>query len=212
VGSLQLHHCPGNSYRRAGILTQPATFPTQRLSKHTHHQWFCSRKPSHFDFAWPGDVPLPIVGYRCYHQSNAGLWYLDHYTGNGLLWPDLCHAILAAGIINQNNNFAIVVSTLAIAALFQPLRHRVQAIIDRRFYRRKYNAAKIVEAFSATLRNEVDLNLLREHLITVEQDTMQPAHVSLWLRQPTSKTTPFLQSKVQIEEAQAMEQKRGHGL
>jgi hypothetical protein len=96
---------------------------------------------------------------------------------------------LLQGMIKQHNDVAIVVSTFTIAAIFQPLRHRIQAIIDRRFYRRKYDAAKTLEAYSATLRNEVDLNQLREHLLTVVQDTMQPSHISLWLREPASKAS-----------------------
>jgi hypothetical protein len=142
---------------------------------------------------WDIDI---IINRTLVYGALTGILALV-YIGSILLLQSLLREI-----IHQNSAVAIVISTLLIYALFGPLRHRIQQIIDRRFYRRKYNAAKVVAAFSATLRNEVDLEQLQARLLEVVQETMQPAHVSLWVRPPSLTETRSLQvGKPPLEKA-----------
>ena len=137
----------------------------------------------------PLSLALAILRYRLWDVDVLINKMLVYSTLTGILALLYAGSILLLqyllrGIIQQNNGIAIVVSTIGIYALFQPLRRRIQNIIDRRFYRRKYDAARTLAAFSETLRQEVDLNQLKEQLVGIVQETMQPERVTLWLREP----------------------------
>jgi hypothetical protein len=127
------------------------------------------------------------------------LWEIDLIVNRALVYGALTGALAFVsfgGVVflqyllgvfsrqGEGSELAVIGTTLAIVALFQPLRRRIQTVIDRRFYRRKYDITLMLEAFSATLREEVELNTLSEKLLAVVEEAMQPTYVSLWLRNP----------------------------
>lgn len=147
--------------------------------------------------AMPAGVAFAILRYR--------LWDIDVLVRKTLVYATLT-ALLAlvffgvvtlmsglfSAVTGQQSALAIVVSTLVIAALFNPLRRRLQEGIDRRFFRKKYNAEQVLARFALTARDETDLDALTAELVNVVQETMQPASVSIWLKPQGETTTPEL--------------------
>jgi cell shape-determining protein MreD len=140
----------------------------------------------------PVGVGIAVLRYRLYD--------IDRITNRTLVYASLTVILVGVyfgGVTATQALFrtltgqeklpqlVVVASTLVIAALFNPLRRRIQSFIDRSFYRRKYDARKTLEAFSAKLRDETDLEALNNELVGAVRETMQPAHVSLWLRPDT---------------------------
>jgi hypothetical protein len=133
----------------------------------------------------PVAIAVAVLRYR--------LWDLDRLVSRTvayalvtglLLVPYLLVVPAATRLVAGSGSLAVAAATLAVAAAFQPLRRRVQDLVDRRFNRRRYDAARTVEGFAARLRDQVDLDALRAELLTVVDQTVQPTQASLWLRPP----------------------------
>jgi hypothetical protein len=157
----------------------PARFVLTDLLIYTVHNLAFLAKP----LAWT----IAILRHR--------LWDIDVIINRALVYVSLSVALaliyfggvalsqsVVRAAIGETSNVAVAASTLAVAALFRPLRRQLQATVDRRFYRRKYDATRTLDAFGSTLRDETDLARIQATLLAAVQDTMQPAHASLWLR------------------------------
>jgi hypothetical protein len=197
---VRLHHARGVERQQikwvayAGALGGGASLPTYTVLEAVNLQWLqlIGHVPALIGIVGvPTAVGIAILRYRLYDIDliiNRTLVYgsltamlLGLYFGGIVVLQRLI--VLLTG---QKSTLAVVASTLLIAALFNPLRRRLQSFIDRRFYRGKYDARKTLERFSAQLRDETDLDALSEDLVGVVRETMQPAHASLWLRPYTA--------------------------
>jgi hypothetical protein len=152
-----------------------------------------------FGVAWalgvasmPLAIGIAVLRYRLYEIDrliNRTLVYALLTVGLGLTyWASVALLQQLLRPLTQGSDLAIVGSTLAVAALFQPLRHRIQQTVDRRFYRQRYDASRTLEAFSSRLREQVDLDSLGAELLAVVGQTMQPQRLSLWLRPPAKRS------------------------
>jgi hypothetical protein len=196
---MRLHHARGVERQQikwvayAGALGGGASLPTYTVLEAVDLRWLhmMGYVPALIGIVGvPTAVGIAITRYRLYD--------IDILINRTLVYGSLTATLIAlylVGIVvlqrlivlltGQQSTLAVVASTLLIAALFNPLRRSLQSFIDRRFYRRKYDARKTLERFSAHLRDETDLDALSDDLVDVVRETMQPTHASLWLRPDT---------------------------
>jgi hypothetical protein len=197
---VRLHHARGVERQQikwvayAGALAASASLPTYTVFEAIDLRWLelVGHVPALVGILGvPTAVGIAILRYRLYG--------IDLLINRTLVYGSLTTTLIAlyiGGIVllqrlfvlltGEKSTLAVAASTLLIAALFNPLRRRIQSFIDRRFYRSKYDARKTLETFSAKLREETDLDALSDDLVGVVRETMQPAHVSLWLRPDTT--------------------------
>jgi hypothetical protein len=197
---VRLHHARGVERQQikwvayAGALAGGAAFPTYIVLEAVDLRWLhmAGYVPALIGIVGvPVAVGIAITRYRLYG--------IDILINRTLVYGSLTAVLVALYFVvivvlqsvfvvltGEKSTLAVVASTLVIAALFTPLRRRTQSFIDKRFYRRKYDATKTLEAFSSKLRNETDLNALSNDLVGMVRETMQPAHVSLWFRPDTT--------------------------
>ncbi len=141
--------------------------------------------------AVPAAVGFAVLKYRLYDIDVIINRALVYGTLTGMLVAIYVGGIVMlqrtfVSLMGEESSLAVVASTLLIAALFNPLRRRVQALVDSRFYRRKYDAATTLAAFNSRLREKTDIDTLREEMVGIVKETMQPTHASLWLRPHTA--------------------------
>jgi hypothetical protein len=139
----------------------------------------------------PASVAVAVLRYRLWDLDRLVSRTVTYALVTGLLvLPYLLILPVATRLAQGSGSLAVAAATLAVAAAFQPVRRRVQDLVDRRFNRARYDAARTVAAFAARLREQVDLDVLTAELLAVVDDTIQPTQASLWLRPPAARRPP----------------------